>query len=208
MAGQLALGHQGRGDARHSGHRPAFESWLFQLTVQTQARYLPACLSIFNYLSGCSVKRKSGRKCQQLVLMCTLVLFEQGPFCLVCSHEPGGSCAHWSQPPSAVFKQASLLSQKAPPRTWPGTLILEGAEDRGVCSPCSFSAEETEPWKVGSWLQRDTEWTLGLLEGEVRSCGPELHPAPLRVWCEGVISQFYPFVFCKLSLKITLGCGF
>lgn len=151
MAGQLALGHQGRGDARHSSPRPAFESWLFQLTVQTQARYLPACLSVFNYLSDGSVKRKSGRKCQQLVLMCTLVLFEQGPSYLVCSHEPGGSCAHWrSQPLSTVFKQASLLSQKAPPRTWPGTLILEGAEDRGSAAPAPSLLRKLSPGKWGA----------------------------------------------------------
>lgn len=107
-------------DARHSGHRPAFESWLFQLTLLPQFFHLPIS-------SGCSVKRESGRRCQQLVLMCTVVLFKQGPSYLVGSHEPGGSCAHWSQSPSAVFKQASLLSLKAPPQTWPGTLILEGA---------------------------------------------------------------------------------
>lgn len=46
---------------------------------------------------------------------------------VVGSHESAGSCAHWSQPPSAVFKQMGLLSQKAPLLTWPGILILEGA---------------------------------------------------------------------------------
>lgn len=46
---------------------------------------------------------------------------------VVGSNAPAGSRAHWSQPPSAVFKQMGLLSQKAPPLTWSGILILEGA---------------------------------------------------------------------------------